>query len=219
MTAPDYAAVAPDFSNVRRDIHRHYGAKFDAATIDTILDTTIEERLENAKIRAFLPALVEREVGEKLSAMLQERGESAAPRKEVLFVCNHNAGRSQIAASIMAHNVNRDILFRTVGLQADGQNANTETGQHAFAVYPTVVEALEEKGFPTNVFYQKHLEPRTVHRADVIVLMGVDELPSVPGARVVKWDIADPKDQPLERVREIRDEIEAKIQDLINELV
>lgn len=218
MTAPEFAQATPDFDNVRRDIHRRFGASMDEATIDRLLDSAIERATAGAKIQEFLPALVEREVTEELQATLAEQGIDPTPRKEVIFVSERNAGRSQMAASIMAHRVGRDILFRTVGLKAAGDCDNTVTEHHEYDVFPEVVEVLQEKGYPTDVFYQKQLEPRPVHRANVVVLMGVDEAPNVPADRVVTWDIADPKDQSLEKIREIRDDIEAKVDALLAEL-
>lgn len=218
MTAPDYALAKADFDNVRRDVHRRFGVHVEAAQIDQLLDESIAKEQEKATIQAFLPTLVERDVSEKLQGMLKEQGLDAAPRKEVLFVCERNAGRSQMAASVLAHHVDRDILFRTVGLKTAGDQDNTATAEHDYEVYPEVIEALSEKGYPTDVFYQKQLEPRTVHRADVVVLMGVDEAPGVPADRMVKWDIADPQGRSVEEVRAIRDSIEAKVQELLVEL-
>lgn len=218
MTAPDFALARPDFDNVRRDVHRRFGANVEAAQIDQLLDAAIEREEGLAKIQEFLPALVERAVTEELQAMLAAQGLDARPRKEVVFVCEHNAGRSQLAASILAHHVDRNILFRTVGLNAAGEVDNTVTAEHDYPVYPEVIEVLEEKGYPTNVFYQKQLEPRTVHRADVVVLMGVDEAPHVPADRIVAWDIEDPQGQSIDKVRDIRDSIEAHIEELIAEL-
>ena len=75
-------------------------------------------------------------------------------------------------------------------------------------INPTVLEVLAERGIPTGHLYQKEIVARTVHRSDVVVLMGVDQRPDIPGDRYVEWDIADPEGASIEEVRTIADDVE-----------
>jgi len=124
----------------------------------------------------------------------------------VLFVCERNAGRSQLASAITSQAVGDRVFVRSVGLNPTG------------GIQPEVLQVLEERGIPYAHLYQKEIVPRTVHRANVVVLMGVDEIPGIPGDRVERWDIADPAGQPVEKVREIADDIEAHVKELLVEL-
>lgn len=212
-----------ELDTVRRDLHRRYGHQLSAETIDLTFDAEVSDQVEHAKITRFIPILVEREVAQKLEDLLEKEGLPAAERQEILYVCQFNAGRSQLAASITHHLAGEDVVVRSVGTHATGEDSNIAdeddpAAEHIHGVYPTVIEALREKGFPTDVLYQKQLVPRTVHRADVVVLLGVEEIPDVPGVRYEHWDIADPKDAPLEQVRTIRDELEMKIRALLAEM-
>jgi len=125
--------------------------------------------------------------------------------KTVLFACVHNAGRSQIAAA----------LFNTL---ADPQaaraiSAGTEPGGH---VHPEVVAVMREIGIDLANRGPQKLTPELAKQAQVLVTMGCgDECPFVPGARVEDWPLRDPKGQPTDVVRNIRDEIERRVRDLI----
>ncbi|GAB3695705.1 low molecular weight phosphatase family protein [Corynebacterium nasicanis] len=194
------------YAIVREDLHRRYGQYFYARTIDELLDAAITSAEATAKVDTFLPVTVEREVSEILEERAEAKGRSGTPRPEVLFVCERNAGRSQLASAIMAQAVGDRVYVRSVGLNPVG------------GIDPQVIEVLEERGIPTGHLYQKEIVPRTVHRANVVVLLGVDEVPGIPADRVERWDIADPAGQPLEKVREIADAIEVQVKELLVEL-
>lgn len=192
---------ARDFDIVREDLHRRYGHMIDAAQINAIVDETIVEQNATAKLTAFLPVFVERFASEKLEALV--KGQDAKVRQEVLFACERNAGRSQLASAIMRHLVGDEVFVRSVGVKARG------------GINPTVLKVLEERGISTEELYQKEISPRVSHRADVVVLMGINEIPGVPGDRYVRWDIADPEGASIEQVREIADQVETKIRELL----
>ncbi|HHU67096.1 low molecular weight phosphatase family protein [Corynebacterium sp.] len=194
------------FAIVREDLHRRYGQYFYARTIDELLDEKIAEARAHAKVETFLPVTVEREVSEILEERAEAKGRSGTARPEVLFVCERNAGRSQLASAITSQAVGDRVFVRSVGLNPSG------------GIQPEVIQVLEERGIPTARLYQKEIVPRTVHRANVVVLMGVDEIPGVPGDRVERWEIADPAGQSVEKVREIADDIEAHVKELLVEL-
>ena len=121
----------------------------------------------------------------------------------ILFACTHNAGRSQIAAA----------FCRAYGRgRVQAESAGTSP---AGAVHPVVVEAMREKGIDLGSAVPRRLTAELAGQADVLVTMGCgDACPVVPGVRVVDWPLDDPRDQPLERVRVIRDDIEGRVLEL-----
>jgi arsenate reductase len=124
-----------------------------------------------------------------------------------LFVCLHNAGRSQISQA----------LFERA---ADGRHAARSAGTTpAGRVHPEVVEAMDELGIDLGDRVPHRLSDDDARWADVVVTMGCgDECPYIPGRRYVDWDLIDPKGQPVEVVRGIRDEIAARVEALVGEL-
>lgn len=193
------------FAIVREDLHRRYGHLFDAAEIDKQVDAAIETH-KNARIADFVPVLVERDASEALHDLAQNQGLKHDARKEILFVCQQNAGRSQLAAAITKHLAGERVVYRSVGLTPEG------------GINPTVLEVLSERGIGHDHLYQKAIVPRVVHASDVVVLMGVDQVPGVPGQRIVRWDIADPAGKPIEEVRKIADSVEEHVKGLLAEL-
>jgi protein-tyrosine-phosphatase len=130
---------------------------------------------------------------------------SAAP--EVLFVCVHNAGRSQIAAALTTLRSGGSISVRSAG------------SDPAEAINPAVVEALAELGVDLSAELPKPLTQDAVHAADVVVTMGCgDACPVYPGKRYEDWQVQDPAGEGLEVVRRIRDEIDSRVQRLLAEL-
>jgi arsenate reductase len=131
-------------------------------------------------------------------------------RPEVLFVCVHNAGRSQMAAALLAHHAGDRVVVRSAGT-APAEEIN-----------PAVVEAMAEVGIDLNAAgaRPKRLEDAAVEASDVVITMGCgDECPFYPGTRYLDWQLDDPAGQGLEAVRPIRDEIDRRVQGLVAELV
>ena len=126
---------------------------------------------------------------------------------EVLFVCIHNAGRSQMAAALLDH-------------QAAGKVRVTSAGsQPASQLNPAVVAAMAEIGLDISREYPKPLTPGQVQAADVVITMGCgDTCPVYPGRRYLDWDLPDPAGLPLEEVRPIRDDIARRVRQLLTEL-
>jgi arsenate reductase (thioredoxin) len=131
-----------------------------------------------------------------------------ADAPEVLFVCVHNAGRSQMAAALLDHHANGKVVVRSAGSDpADGLN-------------PAVVAAMAEVGIDLSRELPKPLTDQAVRAADVVVTMGCgDTCPVYPGKRYEDWQLQDPAGQPVEVVRRIRDDIDARVQQLLSELV
>jgi protein-tyrosine-phosphatase len=127
---------------------------------------------------------------------------------EVLFVCTHNAGRSQMAAALLDH-------------QAAGWVRVTSAGsQPAAQLNPAVVQALAEIGLDISREFPKPLTNDKVQAADVVITMGCgDACPIFPGKRYEDWDLPDPAGLDLEAVRPIRDDIARRVQQLLADLV
>ena len=125
----------------------------------------------------------------------------------VLFVCLHNAGRSQMS----------QILFeRAAGGRHEAGSAGTRPAER---VHPEVVTAMAELGLDLRGRRPRRLSEELAREADVVVTMGCgDECPFIPGKRYLDWDLPDPKGLPVERVRDIRDEVAKRVEELVAEL-
>jgi arsenate reductase (thioredoxin) len=124
-----------------------------------------------------------------------------------LFVCLHNAGRSQMSEALFAR------------AATDRHEARSAGTTPAAQVHPEVVEAMAELGVDLSGTTPRRLTREDAEWADVVVTMGCgDECPYIPGKRYVDWDLPDPKGRSIETVREIRDEIERRIGELLDEL-
>jgi len=129
-------------------------------------------------------------------------------RPEVLFVCVHNAGRSQMAAGLVKLRSEGRIHVRSAG------------SDPADAINPAVVEAMEELGVDLNEEFPKPLTDEVVRAADVVITMGCgDACPIYPGKKYEDWELDDPAGQDLETARRIRDELDGRVQNLIGELL
>lgn len=129
-------------------------------------------------------------------------------RPEVLFVCVHNAGRSQMAAGLLNHRAEGKVRVRSAG------------SDPAETINPAVVEAMAELGIDLSEQAPKPITDEAVRAADAVITMGCgDACPVYPGKRYVDWDLPDPAGQDLETVRAIRDELDTRVQALLAELL
>ena len=125
----------------------------------------------------------------------------------VIFVCLHNAGRSQMSEA---------LFTRAAKGRHEARSAGTTPAER---VHPEVVEVMRELGLDLADRIPRKLEREQAEWADVVVTMGCgDECPYIPGKRYLDWDLEDPKGQSLDRVRETRDEIGRRIEALVTEL-
>ncbi len=131
-----------------------------------------------------------------------------AERPEVLFLCVHNAGRSQMAAALLSTRAGDRVVVHSAG-SAPGDVLN-----------PAVVAAMAEVGIDISSEKPKRLTDEMAQEADVIVTMGCgDACPVYPGKRYVDWELPDPAGRPIEEVRLIRDEIAERVHRLVNQLL
>jgi arsenate reductase len=177
-------------------IHRFAGV-FDA--------TTIEHEVRRAA-RLFGSDDVLGYVTDRLRAIAAGRDLRGLAEPTVLFVCVHNAGRSQMAASLLRRKAPR-VTVLSAG------------SQPAAAVSPAVFEVMAELGIDLRSARPAKLEVETVKRADLAVTMGCgDACPVLPGTAYLDWALPDPAGQPVEVVRGIRDEIASRVDDLVDGL-
>jgi arsenate reductase (thioredoxin) len=136
-------------------------------------------------------------------------GEPAVTEQpEVLFVCVHNAGRSQMAAGLVKLRSEGRILVRSAG---------SDPGE---TINPAVIEAMDELGVDLSDEFPKPLTDDVVRAAGVVITMGCgDACPIFPGKRYEDWVLDDPAGQSLDTVRRIRDELDARVETLISELL
>jgi protein-tyrosine-phosphatase len=129
-------------------------------------------------------------------------------RPEVLFVCVHNAGRSQMAAALLDHHAQGRVVVRSAG------------SAPADEINPAVVAAMDELGIDLRKEFPKPLTDEAVRASDVVITMGCgDACPFYPGKRYLDWQLEDPAGQGIDAVRPIRDQIEALVTELLDELV
>jgi arsenate reductase (thioredoxin) len=137
-------------------------------------------------------------------------GHPAGERPEVLFVCVHNAGRSQMAAALLAHHAGDRVVVRSAGTAP------------AATINPAVIEAMAELGIDLNAngAYPKRLDDDAVKASDVVITMGCgDQCPFYPGKQYLDWVLPDPAGQGVGAVRPIRDQIDLLVRALVADLI
>jgi arsenate reductase (thioredoxin) len=164
--------------------------------------------LGDSRINVFVPVLAHRFARERLRALAQAEGAITKEQPEVLFVCVHNAGRSQMAAGLVKLRSDGRVHVRSAG-SAPGDEIN-----------PAVVQAMTEIGVDMSEEFPKPLTDEVVRAADVVITMGCgDACPIYPGKRYEDWELDDPAGRDLETVSRIRDEIDGRVRRLVDELL
>jgi arsenate reductase len=193
--APEIDALAHEFDGT-----------FSVETIERYLAESLHH-FDDAKVQSFVPVLVRRFARERLRALAQSTGAIVTGIPEVLFVCVHNAGRSQMAAALLAHHAQGQVNVRSAG------------SAPAAEINPAVVEAMAEIGIDIGHEFPKPLTDEFARAADVLVTMGCgDACPVYPGKRYLDWELSDPAGQGIDAVRPIRDEIDRRVTILLREL-
>jgi arsenate reductase len=192
---------------ISKDLAVRFAGSFATETVDRYVRESYALLAEQARITRFLPSLTSRFAADRLSAMVASALPAGQGVPEVLFVCVQNAGRSQMAAGILRH------------LAGDSVNVRSAGSAPASAVRSIIVTALDEIGVPIGGEYPKPLTDDVVRAADVVITMGCgDACPVYPGRRYLDWDLEDPVGLSLARVREIRDDIESRVRELLGTL-
>lgn len=186
------------------DLVTRFAGMLSRETVDRYVRESHDLLAERAHITRHLPSLTSRFAADRLSALTTatESDRSAVP--EVLFVCVQNAGRSQLAAAILRHLAGDRVRVRSAG------------SAPANVVRSVIVTALDEIGVPIVDEYPKPLTDEVVRAADVVVTMGCgDACPIYPGRSYLDWDLEDPIGLPLTKVRQIRDDVDARVRALM----
>jgi protein-tyrosine-phosphatase len=199
-TRDPYPAIVDDLTYA-------YDGVFSAASVAAAVSAARDALEPVATVRAYLP-IVARHAKEQLTSAAQAEGRIAKTVPELLFVCVHNAGRSQMAAALAEHLSARRVHVRSAGSAPAGE------------VNPVVIQVLAERGITLAAPYPKPLSDNVVRAADVIITMGCgDACPIFPGKRYEDWAVPDPADQPIETVRDIRDDIQARVTALLRDIL
>jgi len=186
---------------------REFAGVFSIETIERYISESTD-LLGGGSINVFVPVLAHRFARERLKALAQADGMMVKEMPEVLFVCVHNAGRSQMAAGLVKLRSEGRIHVRSAG-SAPSHEIN-----------PAVVEAMEELGVDMREEFPKPLTDEVVRAADAVITMGCgDACPIYPGKKYEDWKLDDPAGQDIETVRRIRDELDTRVQALISELL
>jgi arsenate reductase len=180
---------------------------FSRQTIERYVSESVD-LLTGARFSDFVPVLSYRFARERLKALAQAEGLVTKELPEVLFVCVHNAGRSQMAAGLVRLRSEGRIHVRSAG------------SDPAETINPAVIEAMDEVGVDLSEEFPKPLTNEVVRAADVVITMGCgDACPIYPGKRYEDWVLDDPADQDFETVRRIRDDLDERIKTLVGELL
>jgi len=184
-----------------------FAGTFSRQTIARFIAESVD-LLGESKVNVYVPVLAHRFARERLKALAQAEGLVTTEQPEVLFVCVHNAGRSQMAAGLVTLRSGGEVNVRSAG------------SDPAEIVNPLVIEAMAELGVDLAGAFPKPLTDEVVRAADVVVTMGCgDACPIYPGKRYEDWVVADPAEAvSLDDVRGIRDDIDERVQRLLAEL-
>jgi arsenate reductase len=184
-----------------------YDGVFSRETVERVVADSLEG-LGGITVSQHLPVLIERFARDRLRAAARADGLLATDRPVVLFVCAHNAGRSQLAAALTRHVSQGEVEALSAG------------SDPAPAVDHAVLEAIGELGIAPDYAFPKPLTDDVVRGADVVVTMGCgDPCPVFPGPRYLDWTIPDPSGRDLDAVRKIRAQIADRVLDLLKDLV
>ncbi|HYN92752.1 MAG TPA: arsenate reductase ArsC [Pilimelia sp.] len=187
------------------------GGEFDGTygteTIERFLHSSYDQFASLSTVPNFLPLLAERFARQRLQALARVEGHHRDGKPAVLFLCTHNAGRSQMALGFFTH---------LTGDRAVAWSGGSEPG---IEVNPSAVAAMAERGIDITGEYPKPWTDEVVRAADVVVTMGCgDACPVLPGTRYENWDLDDPAGWDVDGVRPLRDEIERRVRTLIGQL-
>ena len=183
---------------------REFDGTFGAETIERFLHTSYDDFAGRAVVLNFLPLLAEKFARQRLRALARVEGKSQDGRPTVLFLCTHNAGRSQMALGFFQH------------LAGDAAVAWSGGSEPASTINPAAVEAMRERGIDIGAEFPKPWTDEIVRAADVVITMGCgDACPVFPGRRYEEWVLDDPAGMSLDDVRPIRDDIEHRVRELL----
>ena len=188
-------------------LQRDFAETFSVETIQRFLHSSYDQFAGRATVQNFLPLLAERFARQRLNALARVEGKISDGKPTVLFLCTHNAGRSQMALGFFTH---------LAGDRAVAWSGGSEPGNE---INPAAVTAMAEVGIDITDEFPKPWTDEIVRAADVVITMGCgDACPIFPGKRYENWDLPDPAGQSVDAVRPIRDDIEESVRRLLADL-
>jgi protein-tyrosine-phosphatase len=208
---PDLDSLTIDQQLALKVAAKNLGATFEGTfgpeTIQEFLANSYDQFAGRATVTNFVPLLAERFAKQRLTALARVEGKHNDGLPVVLFLCVHNAGRSQMALGWFNH---------LAGDRAIAWSGGSEPGTD---VNPSAVEAMGEVGIDITAEYPKPWTTEIVQAADVVITMGCgDACPIYPGKRYADWELDDPAGQGVAAVRPIRDDIEQRVRALLASL-
>lgn len=188
-------------------LRQRFEGQLNVETIERFLYDSVDELLKRARNTEWLPLLAERFAADRIRALIRLESEAIGLNPSVLFLCVHNAGRSQMAAGFA-----RALSDGKVDVFSGGS-------EPAESVNETAVAAMAELGIDISKEMPQPWADEVIRAADVVVTMGCgDACPIFPGKRYVDWQLEDPAGKSVEEVRPIRDDLEERVRGLLEEL-
>jgi arsenate reductase (thioredoxin) len=204
---PPQAPASPLVNRLIKTLAYDYSDRFAEGQIIATFHDSYALLAKTARITAYLPTLAERFTRERLDAYAQANGMQPKRAPEILFVCVHNAGRSQMAAAFARYYGQTHVHIRTGG---------SEPGER---IQPEVSHAMKQVGISLDEEFPKPLTNEVVAAADVVITMGCgDTCPFIPGRRYEDWPIADPAETDADGVEAIRDDIDTRVRQLLDSI-
>ncbi|MCU1440930.1 MAG: Phosphatase [Rhodoglobus sp.] len=190
------------------DLSQRFSGVFGAETVERYVLESYTALLRTSKVKAHLASQTVRFATDRLTALAQAKGAVGVPVPEVLFVCEQNAGRSQMAAVLTDHLAQGRVHVRSAGSSPSHE------------LNPAVIAAMSELGLDLGQEFPKPLTDDVVQAADIVITMGCGDACAIyPGKRYLDWELKDPADRPIDEVRAIRDEIRGKVEALLEEIL
>lgn len=188
-------------------LQRRFAGQLNKETIERFMNDSLDTLVARANTSTWVPLLAERFARDRLRALVRLESDEATLKPSVLFLCVHNAGRSQMASGWMRHLAGDDVDVFSGG------------SEPAEFVNKAAVAAMAEKGIDISAEIPQPWADEIVRAADVVVTMGCgDACPVFPGKRYLDWEVEDPSGKTVEEVRPIRDDLEQRIRLLMAEL-
>jgi len=188
-------------------LNRRFAGQLNTETIERFMNESLDMLVAKANTSTWVPLLAERFARDRLRALVRLDADPSTLNPSVLFLCVHNAGRSQMAAGWMRHLAGDDVDVFSGG------------SEPAEEVNKAAVAAMVEKGIDISAEIPQPWADEIVRAADVVITMGCgDACPVFPGKRYVDWEVEDPSGKSIEGVRPIRDDLEQRIRNLMSDL-
>lgn len=208
---PDLESLSIDqqlaLRSAAKTLHADFEGTFATETIELYLQTSYDQFADRARFTNFLPLMAERFARQRLHALARVEGKTHDGTPIVLFLCVHNAGRSQMALGWFNH---------LAGNRAIAWSGGSEPGTE---INPAAIEAMAEVGIDITGEFPKPWTDEVLKAADVVITMGCgDACPLYPGKRYEDWELDDPAGKDVAAVRPVRDDIRVRVEALLRQI-